>query len=191
MTSILKCTFKISYSITKKIIKYGSIPLGIIGILALLGYGLWLMRDIILNLCDLYLEYSVFIGNVIYSIVTFIPWFIWIIIAIPVFIFGYSYGICIIRKYPDGEFAKFVKVYDDDIHEFIIPYCTFWGGIVGIILGIVLVNLWYVPMGLYDNIVISAVCSILLGVLCLFIGGSSGVIILAIIHIENEKEKRS
>ena len=189
MTSIIKCTFKTSYSITKKLIKYGSVPCVIIGMLIILFYELWLIRDTISILCNLCFDHLIFVGNTIASIINFIPWFVWIVIAIPVFIIGYSYGICVIRKYPDGNFAEFTAVSINDIHEFLVPYCTFWGGILGIIIGLVLAELWYIPISLYDKIMVSACCSIGLAMVGLFLGGSLGFIILANIHIADEKEK--
>jgi hypothetical protein len=104
MTSIVKCTIKKSVSVTKKLIKWGSISAGILAGFAAIIYFLWSMRDIMVFAWNSYLDWNEFC----YSILASIPWFVWVIIAIPCSIIGYSYLWCY-NKQHNGIISNRIK----------------------------------------------------------------------------------
>ena len=85
MTNIIKCTIKKSLSVTKKLAKWTSIGAGIWVGIAIFAYLMWLIRDVLVAT---------------WSIIETIPWFVWIILAIPCSIVIYSYLWCYTKQHP-------------------------------------------------------------------------------------------
>ncbi len=96
MTNIIKCTIKKSVSVTKKLAKWASIGAGILAGIAIFAYLIWLIRDVLVATWNAYVNWNAFWWSVIEPI----PWFVWIILAIPCSIVVYSYLWCYTKQHP-------------------------------------------------------------------------------------------
>jgi hypothetical protein len=114
MTNIIKCTVKKSISTTLKILKWGSLIGIILAAVIGIGYGIWSIRDIIGSGWEAYTSWSSSIISMIGNLLAGVPWYVWIIIAIPSCIISYSYLWCYNRQNP-GKIRKFLNRYGESI----------------------------------------------------------------------------
>ncbi|MCK9577443.1 MAG: pentapeptide repeat-containing protein [Clostridia bacterium] len=114
--NLMKCTTKKALSLTKKIAKVALLVGSIGGIIGLCVYGLsqiWDRVIVFMTSCAKLLSDFVFLVasllltliSDILSVLVFVPWFVWVSIAVPMIIIGYSYVWCYRKNYP----AKFER----------------------------------------------------------------------------------
>lgn len=122
MTNIIRCTLKKSIFVTKKILKWGSIIGILIAALVGMGYLIWSIRNIISSGWETYNVWIISLLTQIGILLTEVPWYVWIIIAIPSIVIGYSYLWCYQKQYP-GEIMRKFKSLDTTI-QFIFVGCS-------------------------------------------------------------------
>lgn len=109
MANLIKCTFKKSISVTKKV-GMASIILGsVFGYISLWICNLMQIWDQLMSVIDIY---SKMIFSQLYNCIEFltsIPWFVWIIIAIPCSIIGYS-GLWCYDKQHNGIISNKITI---------------------------------------------------------------------------------
>jgi hypothetical protein len=144
MTNIIKCTIKKSISISIKLLKWGTIIGIILAAIAGVGYALWSTRDIIgsgwetvVSAWNMYASWNFSYLAQIGALLAGIPWYVWIIIAIPSTIIGYSYLWCWTRQNPN-KIRNFCNRHDESIAFLIV------GTVIGICLQIFYVQ--YLPL---------------------------------------------
>lgn len=114
--NLLNCTIKKAANLTKKIAKVALLVGSIGGIIGLCVYGLsqiWDRVIVFMTSCAKLLSDFVFLVasllltliSDILSVLVFVPWFVWVSIAVPMIIIGYSYVWCYRKNYP----AKFER----------------------------------------------------------------------------------
>ncbi len=124
MTNIIKCTLKKSFSLTLMFLKWGSIIGIILAAIAGIGYLIWSVRDIIGSGWNTYASWTFSLLTQIGALLAGVPWYVWIIIAIPSSIIGYSYLWCWNRQ-NSHKIAEFI-----DWHFELIS-CVILGLIIG------------------------------------------------------------
>lgn len=133
MANILKCTFKKSLSVTTKLVKWGAIITLILGSMFGIGYLIWSIREVIGACWGLYSDWMFSLFAQVWYLIGMVPWFVWIIVMLPVSIIIYSYLWCYNKQYP-GELTR-KKYCFEATHDFLMG---------GIVIGIVV----YVIYGL-------------------------------------------
>ncbi len=101
MSNIIKCTIKKSISTSVKLLKWGTVVGIILAIIAGMVCGIISIWD---NLVSLWNEYVTWVLPILTAVGSFfagIPWFVYVIVAIPTCIIGYSYVWCWNRQNPD------------------------------------------------------------------------------------------
>ena len=156
MTNIIKCTIKKSLSVTKKLAKWTSIGAGILAGIAIFAYLIWLIRDVLVATWSIYVNWNAFW----LSLIETIPWFVWIILAIPCSIVIYSYLWCYTKQHPgfissDAIFGLICGI---------VGFIVF--GLVGVLLCLTYVSEFSTPVYIFVCFVFGA----LGGVLWYFIG---------------------
>lgn len=132
MTNIIKCTLKKSISLTLMFLKWGSIIGIILAAIAGIAYLIWSIRDIIGSGWNTYASWTS-------SLLAGVPWYVWIIIAIPSTIMVYSYIWCWDRQ----NHHKIGQIINE--HMELIIFAIF-----GLILGIILDFIIVFPSGILD-----------------------------------------
>lgn len=138
MVNLVSCICKKSLSVTKKVLKYGGIACGLLSIIAILIYGLWSIRDIIVSIWNSCMGWVVLVLSDIWLLLCSIPWFVYVIIAIPTCIIIYSTFWCILKNYPDGKLAIFI--YEYNFRWIYSLAMLIWGIIISILLYVFLIK---------------------------------------------------
>jgi len=126
MTNIVKCTIKKSISVSIKLLKWGAIAGVILAMIASIVFciiSLWGSLVTIWNEC---ITWGLSILTPIGKFFTEIPWFVYVIIAIPTCVVVYSYLWCWNRQNPD----KIKNFVDDYYHILLSIFGALVGGII-------------------------------------------------------------
>jgi len=97
--SLLRCTIKKSVTVSRKVLKYGSCIGACLFIIGVIGGWLWSVKDYVY---DRFTELSELCSDMIVAI----PWYLWVIISVPVIIIGYSYAWCISREFRRSDWES-------------------------------------------------------------------------------------
>ena len=163
MANIVKCTIKKSISVSIKLLKWGTVVGIILAIVAGIVFGIISIWDNLVTMWNEYITWSLSILTPIEDFFTEIPWFVYVIIAIPTCVVVYSYLWCWNRQNPD-KIKNFVYTHSE------VPISIFGGVIGGILIGLMVMVTEVEEVLGVSSFICGAITTI-----CIFMGTLGGI----------------